>query len=179
LDVTIVAISAWAEAAEPSDLSVRSELTNRGGSVLVIAPIDAPPDVVVEVILDIEGRAPDMRDIRSGSVYGRSGDTTYAAYNLAIMGMSHWFHLRIVADRAAGTVRFDLDPDPSARNDVEHMDGSYTIVASDTGSVLTYAMNVDVGYYVPGFIRQRLVVARATEEIEGIARRAEEASRDR
>jgi hypothetical protein len=164
---------ASAIAADVTGLAVRSDLSSHGGSVVAVVPIQAPPDRVLDVILDVEDRAHDVQDIRTGRIYAISRDAVYAEYNLAILGMSHWFHLRFDTDRGAGLVRFDLDPDPYVPNDVKGIVGSYLVTPTATGSLLTYTMSLDVGYFVPMFLRKRVVVDRATEEVQGIVRRAE------
>jgi hypothetical protein len=145
--------------------------TSQGGTVVIVADIAAPLPAVLDVIFDVEGRVADVRDLKRGELYLTGSDVFAAEYDLAILGMEHQFHIRYEADRGAGVVTFALDP--ALRNDIDTMNGSYVLQATPMGTRLTYTCQIEAGYFVPRFLRRRLVTDRAVQEIEGIRTRAE------
>jgi hypothetical protein len=165
----LVASREAAAAAEP--IRQTTTETSQGGTVVIVADIAASTSVVLDVISDVEGRVTDVRDLKRGELYLTGSDAFAAEYDLAILGMEHQFHIRYDVDRAAGVVTFGLDP--ALRNDIDRMDGSYVLQATPNGTRLTYTCRIEAGYFVPRFLRRRLVTDRAVQEIEGIRKRAE------
>lgn len=164
-----IAVGDLAAAAEP--VRHTTQETSRGGTVVVAAEIAAPRSVVLAVLIDVEARVADVRDLRRVELYVDGADAFAAEFDLAILGMDHQFHILYDVDRSTGVLRFTLDP--TLRNDIDVMNGSYVLQETSDGTRLTYTCTIDAGYPVPKFLRRRLVTDRAVQEIEGIRDRAE------
>ena len=156
-----------------SAVPVRSEVTSqigkRGGTVVIAAEIEAPPETVMPVILEIEERMRDVKEVRSAETYGTNEHGFSGRYALRLFGMNHTFHVSYA--RESDVVEFHLDP--TLRNDVVAYDGAYRLEATPTGTRLHYTCTTVAETWIPPFMRERLVVGMAVDEVEGIRRRAE------
>jgi uncharacterized membrane protein len=115
--------------------------------------IDASPEELLGVLLDFErypGWAADIKDVevRERDDAGRG---TLVAYRAAAMGQS-----------ARYTLAYDYSdiPDSMSWKLVEGsimrvLDGSYTFEAQDSGTLVTYLLEVDLIVPIPGFVKRR------------------------
>jgi hypothetical protein len=154
-------------AAPPTILD--QQISRRGGTVVIEADIEAPPDRVMAVILALDERMPDVREVRSAAIYATTEQGFSVAYELRLFGMDHAFHVAYTT--APSAVQFHLDP--AHRNDIAAYDGAYRIESTPTGTRLHYANTSIAKTWIPTFMRQRLVVGLAIDEVVGIQERSE------
>jgi uncharacterized membrane protein len=118
--------------------------------------IDAPPDRVFEVLLDLDAYPTWARDLKGVAVesrdeQGRARDVTFRA---AAMGRSTSYTLRYSYDDDPRRMTWEL-----VRGDItRRFDGSYTlepVPGSPDRTSVTYDLTVDLVVPLPGFVKRR------------------------
>lgn len=167
-----LALAAGGGGATQDGLRYWEERADRGGTIVVVTYIDASPERVLDVIVDVEARWTDVSALRSAAVTEQDAAHLDVAYVFqCATGMQHAFDLTFDVDRDAGFVRFAVDPERPGFFEV--MSGSYLVTATPGGSQLTYTSAVQTSGWVPAFLKGPLVTERALQEVAGIRHRAE------
>ena len=118
--------------------------------------IEAPPDRVFEVLLDLDGYPVWARDLKGVTVesrdeQGRARDVTFRA---AAMGRSTSYTLRYSYDDEPRRMTWEL-----VRGDItRRIDGSYTlepVPGRPEHTSVTYDLTVDLVVPLPGFVKRR------------------------
>lgn len=135
--------------------------------------IDASPDEVFGVALDIERYPEWARDVKEAVVTERddAGRPVLVAFRAAAMGHS-----------ARYTLRYDYGDSPLRmswvleRGDiVRRLDGEYVFESDDgrAGTEVTYRLVVDLAVPLPGFIKRRAETKITTTALDELKRRCE------
>jgi len=115
--------------------------------------IEATPAELLGVLLDFE-RYPDWAaDIKDVEVRERDdeGRGTLVAYRAAAMGQSARYTLAYDYSDIPNSMSWKLVEGSIMRV----LDGSYTFAAHDTGTLVTYHLEVDLIVPIPGFVKRR------------------------
>jgi uncharacterized membrane protein len=115
--------------------------------------IDATADELLGVLLDF-GRYPDWAaDIKDVEVLERDdeGRGTLVAYRAAAMGQSARYTLAYDYSDIPRSMSWKLTEGSIMRV----LDGSYTFEAQDSGTLVTYHLEVDLIVPIPGFVKRR------------------------
>ena len=134
--------------------------------------IDAPPDEVFAVAVDIERYPEWARDVKEAVVTERdeAGRPSRVAFRAAAMGHS-----------ARYVLRYDYDAEPlrmgwvlEQGDIVRRLDGDYTFEPSDSGGTeVTYRLVVDLAVPLPGFIKRRAESKIMTTALDELKARVE------
>ena len=134
--------------------------------------IDAPPDKVVEVALDIERYPEWARDVKEAVVAERdeAGRPLRVAFRAAAMGHS-----------ARYVLRYEYGDDPlrigwvlEQGDIVRRLDGDYTFEHDEHGGTeVTYKLVVELAVPLPGFIKRRAESKIMTTALDELKRRCE------
>lgn len=113
--------------------------------------IAAPPDVILDAIIDVEAYPSWQRDVKSVEVLARDEEGRPAQAQFVVD--ARLFTATYTLDYAYGdgTVQWKL-----VRSDqLRELDGGYTVVdAGDGSSTVTYELDVDPTISVPRFMRR-------------------------
>ncbi|HVM54244.1 MAG TPA: SRPBCC family protein [Acidimicrobiales bacterium] len=135
--------------------------------------IDASPDAVFAVALDIERYPEWARDVKEATVSERDADGRPArvAFRAAAMGHSARYVLRYSYGDAPLRMSWVLDKGDIVRR----LDGEYVFEPDgDTGgTAVTYRLVVDLAVPLPGFIKRRAESKIMTTALDELKRRCE------
>jgi uncharacterized membrane protein len=116
--------------------------------------IAAPPERIVEVLLDFEHYPAWARDVKGVTVESRDDDGrgTEVTFRAAAMGRSTSYTLRYTYEDEPRRIAWEL-----LRGDImRKLDGSYLLEpAGADGTQVTYHLAVDLVVPLPGFVKRR------------------------
>jgi uncharacterized membrane protein len=116
--------------------------------------IAAPPERIVDVLLDFEQYPTWARDLKGVTVETRDaeGRGTEVTFRAAAMGRSTSYTLRYTYDEEPRRIAWEL-----LRGDImRKLDGSYLLEpAGPDGTHVTYHLAVDLVVPLPGFVKRR------------------------
>ena len=115
--------------------------------------INATPAELLRVLLDFD-RYPDWAaDIKDVNVLERDdeGRGTLVAYRAAAMGQSARYTLAYDYSDIPNSMSWKLTEGSIMRV----LDGSYTFEAQESGTLVTYHLEVDLIVPIPGFVKRR------------------------
>lgn len=118
--------------------------------------IAAPPERIVEVLLDFERYPSWARDLKGVTVESRDDDGrgTEVTFRAAAMGRSTSYTLRYTYEEEPRRIVWEL-----LRGDImRKLDGSYLLEPAPDGTggtLVTYHLAVDLVVPLPGFVKRR------------------------
>jgi hypothetical protein len=137
---------------------------------LGFAYVKAPPEVVIDQVVNLQARVEEVGPIESLELYidepGRKG----ARWNLGMLGLTTSFHVIYEFDRELGWCTFNLDV--TKENGLTATAGSYQAYAWQDGSLMVYR-TAATGPDAPGWLRKTLEERSLVEQMGGIRARAE------
>ena len=115
--------------------------------------IAATPAELLEVLLDFERYPEWAADIKDVEVRERDDDGrgSLVAYRVAAMGQSARYTLAYDYSDIPNSMSWKLVEGSIMRV----LDGSYTFDPQDTGTLVTYHLEVDLIVPIPGFVKRR------------------------
>jgi ribosome-associated toxin RatA of RatAB toxin-antitoxin module len=134
--------------------------------------IDAPPDKVHAVALDIERYPEWARDVKEAVVAERddAGRPLRVAFRAAAMGHSARYVLRYEYGDAPMRIGWVLEQGDIVRR----LDGDYTFEPDENGGTeVTYKLVVELAVPLPGFIKRRAESKIMTTALDELKRRCE------
>ena len=136
--------------------------------------IDAPPDEVFAVAVDIERYPEWARDVKEAVVAERDGEGRPArvAFRAAAMGHSARYVLRYDYGDAPLRIGWVLEQGDIVRR----LDGEYVFEPDDGkgGTEVTYRLVVELAVPLPGFIKRRAESKIMTTALDELKRRCED-----
>ena len=136
--------------------------------------IDASPDRVFEVALDIEKYPEWARDVKEAVVVERDGDgrPLRVQFRAAAMGHSARYALRYDHSDSPRTLAWVLEQGDIVRR----LDGEYVFEPDDGtgGTDVTYHLVVELAVPLPGFIKRRAESKIMTTALDELKRRCED-----
>ena len=145
-----------------------------GGSAVGVIDVSATPDDVVDAVLDLEARVEEVALLRTLTVYRDDGDVRGGLYVGGMLGIHANIHVLYQCDRAQGWCVFSLDE--AYDSSVDSAEGSYQAYAVAGGTRLVFRTTAGQDLPVPSFVRHKVQSASVSEQLEGIAGRAEAAA---
>ena len=139
--------------------------------LLAVIDVDAPPDVTLNAVLDVEARAKEVSVLESVSLYRDTPTQIGADYAFDLPGYDGHFFILYDVDRAKGFAHYYTDT--SQDNDVESASGSYQVFPRGQGSRLVYRVHIEEDGLTPLWVKKALVTRTLPEQIKGIRSRAE------
>ncbi len=139
-----------------------------------IAQVDAPPEVVIDAVIDLPARVQEIGVLQELTLYRDEPGLRAARWVGGKWGLSATFHVLYTYDRALGYCEFASDD--SRDNDITNVEGSYQAYAYADGSLMVYRSIGQGGGMVPGFLREFLQQTSMREQMGGMIERAEQAS---
>lgn len=133
--------------------------------------IDAPPEKVYEVALDLERYPQWARDIKEVTVLERDGEDrpSLVRFRAAAMGHSARYALRYDHGDAPRTLAWKLEQGDIVRK----LDGCYVFEPTAGGTEVTYHLEVELAVPLPGFIKRRAESKIMTTALDELKRRCE------
>ncbi|MCW2973490.1 MAG: cyclase/dehydrase [Thermoleophilia bacterium] len=135
--------------------------------------IDAPLEEVFALATDVEGFGAWIKDIREVEVLGRTKDglATAARMRVDVSIREVEYILDYEYDRPNG-VSWSSRPG----GDIKSLEGSYAFEVNDDGGTdVTYTLELDPGFPVPGFLLKRATKHITSAALSGLKARAEDA----
>lgn len=133
--------------------------------------IDAPPQEIMDVILDLEAYPEWSDDVKKVEILSRDdqGRPLDVAFQVDARVAVVDYTLRYDHDVPSG-VQWNL-----IEGEVLHqLDGSYVLDELDNGSTrVTYALEADIAMPVPGFLKKRATKTILDTGLKGLKRRVE------
>ena len=134
--------------------------------------IDAPPDQVFAVAVDIERYPEWARDVKEAVVAERDGEGRPSRVSFRAAAMGH---------SARYVLRYDYDAEPlrmgwvlEQGDIVRRLDGDYVFEpAAGGGTDVTYRLAVDLAVPLPGFIKRRAESKIMTTALDELKARVE------
>jgi ribosome-associated toxin RatA of RatAB toxin-antitoxin module len=134
--------------------------------------IDAPPEKVYEVALDIERYPEWARDIKEVAILESDdqGRPSLVRFRAAAMGHSARYALRYDHGDAPRTLAWKLEQGDIVRT----LDGQYVFEPTGSGGTeVTYHLEVELAVPLPGFIKRRAESKIMTTALDELKRRCE------
>ena len=134
--------------------------------------IDAPPEKVYEVLLDLDRYCEWARDIKEVTVLESddSGRPSLVRFRAAAMGHSARYALRYDHADAPRTLAWVLEQGDIVRK----LDGQYVLEPTGSGGTeVTYHLEVELAVPLPGFIKRRAESKIMTTALDELKRRSE------
>lgn len=160
-------------ALDEGEIVVRRQDSETGGGAVGIAQVAAPPEVVLDEVMNFEARVSEVGSLRSVERYSKEPHpgTIGAKWTLSMLGISVVFHTLYDCHRDEGYCAFSLDP--TKPNDLEAAEGHYLVTPRGSGTRLVYANRMESGQFVPGWMRRWLAGRSLRQQVDGIRKRAE------
>lgn len=137
---------------EAGELLVTSERKSDRARAQAIGLVDAPPDVVWDVITDYDGYREFMPMTVESRVERVDGNAVDLFMELKVLVKRIRYRIRLVLDPAARTVDWE-----KIDGDLKGNDGSWRLAAYESGRTLaTYSVRLEIGFFVPAVIADRL-----------------------
>lgn len=131
-----------------------------------IVETSAPAEVLFDVITDYAAYPEFVPGLDAVEVLSRSETRAEVRFRLRLV-RSISYTLELVEERPRSVVWTMVSGDLATNS------GSWTVTSTDTGSLATYKVRVEVGMFVPGAILGRLVGETLPATLDAFARRAE------
>ncbi|MBI4617021.1 MAG: SRPBCC family protein [Planctomycetes bacterium] len=143
---------------ESGELLVSSETASDRARARAIGLVDAPPDVVWDVITDYDGYREFMPMTVESRVERVEGNSVDLFMELKVLIKRIRYRIRLFLDRPARTVDWErIDGDLKAN------EGSWRLAPYDNGgasgrgrTLATYTVRLEIGFFVPAAIADRL-----------------------
>jgi len=145
------------------------------GVTIGIVRINATPETVLKEVMNLPPRIEEVGPIQDLELVETSVDRTVAKWTVSMMGVKRSFHVVYTADRTGGSAHFKLDA--TRTNGIHHTEGSYRVHADEGATRLVYRNLTDPESKVPGWIRSALTEGSMVDQLKGIKKRSEQASR--
>jgi len=133
--------------------------------------IDAPPEKVYEVLLDLDRYSEWARDIKEVTILESDGDgrPSLVRFRAAAMGHSARYALRYDHGQE-GRLAWVLEQGDIVRK----LDGEYLLEPTPSGGTeVTYHLEVELAVPLPGFIKRRAESKIMTTALDELKRRCE------
>jgi hypothetical protein len=145
-----------------------------GGETVAFVDVAAPPDKVMQAVLDLPPRKKEVSGLKVLEIYRREPGLTGARWEAGMGPYTLSFHVLYEYDLAAGWCVYSLDT--SKPNDLNSTAGSYQAYATSPGhSRLVYRAKADASSPLPDWAKKRVAYSSAVEMVGGMKRRAEAA----
>ena len=134
--------------------------------------IDAPPEKVYEVLLDLDRYCEWARDIKEVTVLESDdeGRPSLVRFRAAAMGHSARYALRYDHTDTPRTIAWVLEQGDIVRR----LDGRYVLEPTGSGGTeVTYHLEVELAVPLPGFIKRRAESKIMTTALDELKRRSE------
>jgi hypothetical protein len=166
-----------ANAEELAQLQAGQVVVRYGGSsgeTVAFVDVAAPPDKVMQAVLDLPPRKKEVSGLKVLEIYRREPGLTGARWEAGMGPYTLSFHVLYEYDLAAGWCVYSLDT--SKPNDLNSTAGSYQAYATSPGhSRLVYRAKADASSPLPDWAKKRVAYSSAVEMVGGMKRRAEAA----
>lgn len=159
-------------ALEAREVVVRTTEDDGSHFLVAVIDVDAPPDVTLNAVLDVEARAKEVSVLESVSLYRDTPRQIGADYAFDLPGYDGHFFILYDIDRSKGFAHYYTDT--SQDNDVESASGSYQVFPRGQGSRLVYRVHIEEDGVTPMWVQKALVTRTLPEQIKGIRERAED-----
>ena len=159
--------------AEEAILRKGGVLVRYGGDArqtLAVVDVTAPPDQVMQAVMDLPARVDDIGSLSAVELYGRNGDHICAKWTMSVAMIPVVFHIRYECDMALGWCVYSLDP--TKDNSIESSNGSYHTCRHHNGPRLVYRTD-SIAAGAPEWVRKKLAGSAAKEMLGGMKTRAE------
>ncbi len=164
--------------AEEASVMARGEVAFRYPgpfTILSMVEVDAPPDKVIEAVIDLPPRIAENRGLISYHPYADRPGYKAAKWEVGVSVYTLWLNLEYVWDTEEGWCSYGLDETKSS--DMQKSEGWYRAVPYGTGSRLFYLGSAQGNYYVPEWLRKRASTSATVDLMMGMKHRAESSVR--
>ncbi len=153
------------------EVVVHQEIRETGASVVAFVLVQAPRPVVIDAVLDLEALQGRVRGLSDVEVYLREDDRVGVTVHASSFGKTWTYHAIYVADRAAATVHYTLDPERPG--DFTQLDGWYRAYADPGGTLLVNESTGDTAGWVPAWIKRWFAERSRVDTLSAIRAKAE------
>lgn len=158
------------QAVEAGEIVVREGATE-GDPITGLAYVAAPPQAVIDQVVNLTARQQEVGAIQSLEMYLQEPGRIGARWEVGMMGLSTHFHVIYEFDRELGWCTFV--PDESRENGIDTDPGSYQAIPHGDGSLLIYRAGGQGNSAAPDWLRSALQSRSLKEQMGGIRARAE------
>jgi hypothetical protein len=142
------------------------------GETMGIVDLQAPPNTVLQELLNLKSRVDEVRPIQGIEMVEESKERLVAKWKVGMFGISATFHIWYETDWENGWTQFGVDQ--TRPHDIDHASGSYQVYPHKTGTRLVYRNDADPGSKLPNWARDLLTSRSMRQQISGIKARAEQ-----
>ena len=124
-----------------------------------------PPDIVFALLSQAERQAEFRSAFGAITLLGRQPNGWLEEQHVQILFVSFRYRLRWKYDSGAHTLAWHIDPDFD--NSIEHVSGSWELLALDAGRTLgRFATQVRIGAALPRFVQERVTRRNVRQSLE-------------
>jgi ribosome-associated toxin RatA of RatAB toxin-antitoxin module len=123
------------------------------GRALAVGFIRAGKDKLINTLLDYTSYPQFMPRMKKAEIYLTAGNVISVKFTIKVL-VTVVYYLKHTIDRAGGSITWELDP--SHKSDIRDTTGSWYFQPYKNGCIAYYAVTLDSGYAIPGWLEDYL-----------------------
>lgn len=134
--------------------------------------IAAPPDRVMEALLDFDYRVKHAAILRNAEVYAKADRSVSVQFEAGMLGFTGSWHAIYEWDETNTKCTYGLDP--ARENSLESMTGDYVLTAIDGGTRVTHHSDGKPGSMYPTWLIRRASQSSTERMLDSLRDRAQD-----